>query len=112
VAGVPERAPLALVGGPVEAAAAVRGGDLADRLGLGRRVLGRAVNSSSSVGPTASSISKWRLTASIWTSSSSSMRATGIAFASTSITQFTAPSSVSNAHARRSSTPASAAGAA
>ena len=43
VAGVPEPAPLALVGGPVEAEAAVVLGDLADRLGLGRRVLRRAV---------------------------------------------------------------------
>jgi hypothetical protein len=39
------------------------------------------------------------LTASIWTSSSSSMRATGIACASTSITAFTASSSVPKAHA-------------
>ena len=48
---------------------------------------------------TSSCRSKWRLTASIWTSSSSSIRATGMACASTSITASTALSRVGNAHA-------------
>ena len=100
VAGVPERAPLALVGGPVEAAAAVRR-RRSRRPPWPGRPCPRACRGTRAAasGRRRDRISKWRLTASIWTSSSSSMRATGIAWASTSITQFTAPSSVSNAHA-------------